>query len=257
MKLSCLLLLFLTITSFSYATTLEEIAKLSQLNTSDDLIIQLIQESPLKISIGAADVIFLKEQGVSEQVISYIWTATKSEKEILPPQEGESIWLGEGVRAYYVSTDDGQKKIVITNLDENGMRMGPLPPVPSAEPVYTAPTQATAPPAQYEIPREIYVTVRNEAASQYNGQSYNSYPSASYSNGYYSSANYYPGFYNVPFYYSPYYSYFPKMQFMYSPFSFHKFPFGQHQSFPFHRGSGFQSCRSPNPPKGHNPQGKH
>ena len=246
MKLFCAVFAFLAVASFSCATTLEEIVQLSKLNTSDDLILQLIQENPVKTSVGPADVIFLKEQGVSEQVISYIWTVTKSEKATLPPQEGESIWLGKGVRAYYVSAEDGKKKMVITNLDENGMRMGPLPPLPSKEPVSTAEVQQSVPVGysqQYEIPREIYVTVRNEQPS---GGSFN-YQPADYSNTYYPTGGYYPSFYAAPYvsYYSPY-SFRPKMQFAQHSFSFHPFPFGQQHSFPIHKVGGFQSCRTPN-----------
>ena len=166
MRLFSAVFLFLAIASISYATTLEEVAHLSKLNTSDDLILQLLQENPVKTSVGPADVIFLKEQGVSEQVIGYIWTAAKSEKAILPPQDGESISLGEGLRGYYVLTDDGQRKMVVTNLDENGMRMGPLPPLPSKETAYAERMQQESAPVdysgQYEIPRQVYYDRRLE-----------------------------------------------------------------------------------------------
>lgn len=249
MKVFSALFLFLAITSFSYATTLEEIVQLSVLNTSDDLILQLIQKSPVKTFVGPADVVFLKQQGVSEQVISYIWASTKSEKAILPPQEGESISLGEGLRAYYVSTEDGQKKMVVTNLDENGMRMGPLPPLPSSEPVNTERMrQASAPvdySGQYEIPREVYVTVRNDQPAEV---PYNYQPTDySNSNTYYPTGGTFSSFYAAPYvsYYSPY-SFRPMMQFAHNSFYSHPSPFGRGHSFPFHKGNGFQNCPRPN-----------
>jgi hypothetical protein len=244
MKLFWAAFLFFAIASISYATTLEEVAHLSKLNTSDDLILQLLQENPVKTSVGPADVIFLKEQGVSEQVIGYIWTAAKSEKAILPPQDGESISLGEGLRAYYVLTDDGQRKMVVTNLDENGMRMGPLPPMPSKETAYAERTQQESAPVnysgQYEMPRQVYY---EPPAGDYDQPT-------NYSNANYPTAGNFASLYSAPYYaapyiayYSPYYSYWPKMQFG------HHFPNGEH-SFPFHNKPGFQNCQTPSPRMG-------
>lgn len=234
-----MVLLFLAIASTSYATTLEEVAHLSKLNTSDELILQLLQENPVKTSVGPADVIFLKEQGVSEQVISYIWTAAKSEKAILPPQDGESISLGEGLRAYYMTAEDGKKQMVITNLDENGMRMGPLPPLPSKEPVYAERTQQADYSGQYEAPRQVYYEPPQNSYD---------YQPADYSSTYYPTAGNFASFYSAPYYsvpyvayYSPYYSYWPKMQFGHGS-NFHHSSFGQS----FHNKPGFQNCKTPN-----------
>jgi hypothetical protein len=67
---------------------------------------------------------------------------------ILPKQETQTVWLTATIRSYYTTTKDGQKKLVVTNLDENGNRIGPPPP-PMPEP------------SNHSVVREVYVPVES------------------------------------------------------------------------------------------------
>ena len=161
-------LVLLTAVSLSFAITSEEIVRLTQLKTSDDVLSQLIQASPLDKPLTPSQVILLKENGVSETILESLITGTPVvNQQALPPQEGDSHWLNESARFYYTTTQSGEKRLVVTNLDESGKRMGPPPPLHKesgpqmayAPPVYEAPQQsysAPEPPQYYEPQQAPY-----------------------------------------------------------------------------------------------------
>lgn len=207
-------LVLLTAVSLSFAITPDEIIRLTQLKTSDDVLSQLIQASPLEKPLTPAEVILLKENGVSEPVLeSLIMSGTVGQNQgTLPPQEGESHWLNDAARFYYTTTTEGEKRLVVTNLDESGKRMGPPPPprnesehqMAYTPPAYEAPQQtysAPEPPRYYEQP----------AYPSYGGPS-NWYPP------YDPYANYAPPYYNS--YYSD--GFIP--DYPGSSFGFHMYP---------------------------------
>ena len=72
---------------------------------------------------------------------------------ILPKQETQTEWLTANIRSYYTTTKDGQKKLVVTNLDENGNRIGPPPP-------------AIPEPQHHSMVREVYVPLQSDFAEQ-------------------------------------------------------------------------------------------
>jgi hypothetical protein len=196
MKIFLTLLVFLVSLSFCMAAvSTAEIVKLTKLKTSDDVIIQLIQKNGLDKKITSKDIVYLKEQGVSDRVIRYLLKISQAKSEKLPKQETPSTWLSENLRSYYTTGKDGKRVRVVTNLDENGLRIGgeapPEPPEPQKAPVY----------ARQEEPREIYVTVRNEQPQPEEAPPYQTeepyYNDGIPLNGYYPGGYfpYYPGFF--------------------------------------------------------------
>ena len=67
-------LVLLTAVSLSFAITPDEIVRLTQLKTSDDVLSQLIQVSPLDKPLTPSQVILLKENGVSETILESLIT---------------------------------------------------------------------------------------------------------------------------------------------------------------------------------------
>jgi hypothetical protein len=130
---------------------------LGQLNTADDLILEIIYEEGVDRPIDAKDVIYLKEHGLSEKIISYLWKQSFQDKEFLPPQEGESTIVGENLRSYPSTDKFGKKTMVLTNLDEEGRRMGPPPP--------PAPERGYEPELTYVVQplQENYYPVRSQS----------------------------------------------------------------------------------------------
>jgi hypothetical protein len=133
--------------------TLDEIIRLAELQTGDELMISIIDKEGVDRAVSAKEVIYLKERGLSDVVIDYLWKSSyQAEKEYLPPQEGESVIIGENLRTYTSIDENGNKKLVLTNLDEQGRRMGPPPPPAperSEEPQIVYVTEP-APPQMYD-----------------------------------------------------------------------------------------------------------
>lgn len=187
MKRLLVLLSFLAFTSVCSATTRDELAKLAQLKTSDDFMIQLLQKSPLEKPLTSEDVVFLKEHGVSEQVINYLWSQNSQD-------------IGNNLRVYETTNKKGKTIQVVTNLDENGKRIGPPAPPPMEPIAYPEP----------EPPKEIHVVVENVAPPapeepEYQPQDYPygiplDYVSGNYGYGYgYGYGNgFYPGYPGYP-----------------------------------------------------------
>jgi hypothetical protein len=204
----------------SYAITTQQIIELSKLKTTDDLLLQLIQKSSLDQPVTPSDVILLKNEGVSEKVISYLVRLSNPEKFDLPKQEGESVWISDSIRLYKTRDKNGKLVEVLTNLDEEGNRMGGVVPEQTAQA-----EEERYPEYVPEQPREIYVTVRQEEPVD-RGYEYG----APMDNGYYGGipvdSGYYGGsypssYYPTPSYYPAYYGggYYP---FVYSSGSFNK-----------------------------------
>lgn len=154
MKVLLPLLLLVLAAGVSQAMSVEEIGKLSDLKTGDELMLQLIEKNGLDAPITTADVIYLREHGASERVIQYLLKLSESPRaEKQPAVQEESSRISENLRAYTTTTKSGKKVRVVTNLDENGQRMGaPVPPPPPEE--VAAPT----PPP----PQEVRVTVNDD-----------------------------------------------------------------------------------------------
>ncbi len=100
-------------------------------------------------SLTSTDIVYLKEQGVSEKVISYLINQDHS-------SAGKTIEKSDAYRVYYKTDKKGKRVKVVTNLDEKGNRIGGELPPEANQPEQTGYTPA------YEPPREIYVTVRQE-----------------------------------------------------------------------------------------------
>jgi hypothetical protein len=197
----CALLIVSVISLCDAGVTLQQIVKLSKLKTSDDVIIQLIQKEGLETMVASKDVIYLKEQGVSDRVISYLMKISSEKREKLPPQESESDYLSENLRTYYTTTKSGKKVKVVTNLDENGKRMGgELPPEtepPVAEQAYGS-----------SEPKEVYVIVKSDESEK--PRDYDVEYSQPVPNGGVPIYNTYPLY---PGIYYPYYPFYPHKSF--------------------------------------------
>jgi hypothetical protein len=193
-------LFVLLLTTCCFAISLDQVVKLSKQKTSDDLLIQLIQKEGLDKPVSSKDVIALKEKGVSERVIQYLVKLSHPEKHKMMRQEGNSEWISDNMRAFYTTTKDGKKIKVITNLDQNGKRLGgELPPQPEGRP------QARPEQYAYDMPREIRVVVE-QAPPEREEEPEPYYPQQEFvDNGIplYGGGGYYPSFY------SPYIPYCP------------------------------------------------
>jgi hypothetical protein len=157
MKIAVLICFLVAVSSVD-AVTVEQIGKLAELKTQDDLILELVQREGLDHPLTAEDVILLREKGVSDRVIQYLMNLSPRETEIMSKQEGESVYISKNIRAFTTRDKKGKSILMVTNLDEKGKRMGPPPP-PNPEP---EPYRETEP-----EPREVIVTVRHEEPEPY------------------------------------------------------------------------------------------
>jgi hypothetical protein len=157
MKLSVLAVFLCLIASAAFAMTLEEVARLSELKTSDEIILSLIRKDPVSTTITTKEVLYLKQHHVSDRIIEYLVSDKGPKKDEVAGQKASPDRMPENMRVYYKTNKQGKRVKVVTNLDENGKRMGgPVPPEPPAPPV----------PTYSEAPREIYVTVKHEYPEQ-------------------------------------------------------------------------------------------
>ncbi|MCI0415739.1 hypothetical protein L0222_23440 [bacterium] len=159
MKTVVFILTLLLVSTFAQAVSVEQIGKLSELKTKDDLILELVQREGLDRPLTAEDVIFLREKGANERVIEYLLNLSPRASSVVPKQEGESVWIEKNLRAYRTRDKRGKPIVVVTNLDENGKRMGPPPP-PTPEETHVAPEELR--PVQ-----EVLVTVRHQEPQPY------------------------------------------------------------------------------------------
>jgi hypothetical protein len=185
--------LFVLLASFAYATvSLDDIVKLSKLKTSDEVILQMIQREGLSKPVNFKDVLFLKQQGVSDRVIQYLVKLSDSTPQKVPAQQGKSVYINENLRAYETTTKSGKRIQVVTNLDEKGKRMGgELPPDPEPQEQKVV---------RYERPpQEIRVVV--EDSRRDNGYDESDYPE--YVDDPYITPGYplYSPYYPIPSYY--------------------------------------------------------
>jgi len=148
MKILLPSLVFLLFVSLASAITVEQIGKLAKLHTSDEIILQAIQKNKLDHPLNSKDIVYLKEQGVSDRVLSALMEK-KDEKD-----QKEDAW-----RVYHTTDKNGKRVTVVTNLDEKGHRMGGEVP----------PEEYVPEPAQKEsslFPKEIHVTIENTPSEQ-------------------------------------------------------------------------------------------
>ena len=61
----------------------------------------------------------------SAVVLLFLLCATQLRADVLPRQESESQWVTDHIRTYYTTTENGEKRLVITNLDQSGKRIDP------------------------------------------------------------------------------------------------------------------------------------
>jgi hypothetical protein len=188
--LLCLLLIPFSVMGVS----VKEVERLAELNTQEDLILQIISDEGVDHPLSSKDVIELREHGFSERIIDALWKNSHQSKDYLPPQEGESTIVGENLRSYQSTDKAGNKITVLTNLDENGRPMNPPPP-PAPERVYEP---APQPAYQYQPePQVVYVPERRTepawATQEEDARMYQDYP---YGTGF---PTYYGGYYPVTY----------------------------------------------------------
>ncbi|MCI0442457.1 multiubiquitin domain-containing protein [bacterium] len=188
MKTLVFILSFCLLSTFAHAVSVEQIAKLAELQTKDELILQMVQREGLDRPLTMDDVIMLREKGVSERVIDYLLKLSSPTNAASQKQEGESVWLDKNLRAYHSRDKKGKPILVVTNLDEKGKRMGPPPP-PTPEEVYV-------PEEQPKPVQEVHVTVTHEQPEPppYDDE-YPEEPPSPYYDSYYPGGGYYPGGY--------------------------------------------------------------
>ncbi|HEY7162883.1 MAG TPA: hypothetical protein VH815_16600 [Acidobacteriota bacterium] len=190
------LLCFLLIPLSVMGISVKEVERLAELNTQEDLILQIISDEGVDHPISSKDVIELREHGFSETLIDALWKHSHQNKDYLPPQEGESMIVGENLRSYQSTDKAGNKITVLTNLDESGRPMNPPPP-PPPEHVYEAPPE---PAYQYPAePQVVYVPERRAepawATQEEDARMYQDYPYGTGFPTYY--GGYYPATYSV------------------------------------------------------------
>jgi hypothetical protein len=184
---ACLILLCFSLADAAISP--DDIVKLSKAKTKDDVILQLVHKEGLLRPVTSKEIVYLKQQGVSDRVIEYL---LKLSADAAPEFQDKDI------RSYYTTAKNGKRIRVVTNLDENGKRMGgPVPPDPGPEPeervFYERP------------PQEIRVVVENRPAREDRyEEEYPEYVDDRYTMPAFPS--YYP--YSTPYY--PYFPYIPK-----------------------------------------------
>jgi hypothetical protein len=186
MKTLIFILSLFLLSTFAQAVTVEQIAKLAELQTKDELILQMVQREGLDHPLTTDDVIMLREKGVSERVIDYLLKLSSTSNAVPQKQEGDSVWVDKNLRAFHSRDKKGKPILVVTNLDEKGKRMGPPPP-PTPEEVYV-------PEEQPKPVQEVHVTVTHEQSEQPYDDEYPEEPPSPYYDSYY-PAGYYPGGY--------------------------------------------------------------
>jgi hypothetical protein len=147
--LSVCFLLFCVSLTYA-AVTPDDIVKLSRAKTNDDVILQLVQKEGLTRPVTSKEIVYLKQQGVSDRVIQYLIKLSAHDEPKLADQS---------LRSYYTTAKNGKRIRVVTNLDENGKRMGgPIPPDPAPQPEERI---------VYErAPQEIRVVVENQPSRE-------------------------------------------------------------------------------------------
>ena len=192
MKQFLAIIFVLGVVSVCSAISTTEIIQLAKLNTSEELLIDLIQRSGLDRPVNTQEIIQLKQAGVTERVIQYLLKLSAPETEQLPKQSGQSVHVSENMRVYQTRDENGKIITVATNLDENGKRMGgEVPPEPE-----TVQPDSRYPEYAPQEPREVYVTVRHEDSRE---EDYGPPPDD------YSPYGYSPYYGGVPYYSSGYY----------------------------------------------------
>jgi hypothetical protein len=190
------LLSFLLIPLSVMGISVKEVERLAELNTQEDLILQIISDEGVDHPLSSKDVIELREHGFSESIIDALWKHSHQNKDYLPPQEGESTIVGENLRSYQSTDKAGNKITVLTNLDENGRPMNPPPP-PAPDRVYEPPPENTYVRPE---PQVVYVPAQRTepawATQEEDARMYQDYP---YGTGF---PTYYGGYYSYPVTYS-------------------------------------------------------
>jgi hypothetical protein len=188
MKILIFILSLFLISAFAQAVSVEQIAKLAELQTKDELILQMVQREGLERPLTTDDVIMLREKGVSERVIDYLLKLSPSASPIQQKQEGDSVWIDKNIRAYHSRDKKGKPILVVTNLDEKGKRMGPPPP-PTPEVLYV-------PEEQPKPVQEVHVTVTHEQPeAPFYEDEYPEEPPPPYYDSYYPAGYYSGGYY--------------------------------------------------------------
>jgi hypothetical protein len=136
------------------AITVDQVIQLASSKTSDDLMLQTIRKDPLTQPIGTDEILKLKDAGVSEAVIQELMKQSDELK------AGTKTVNGSQIRTYYTTNKDGKQVRMLTNLDDQGKRIGgmsteaPAPvfelPPPSPELYVQKPREPE--PEQYEQP---------------------------------------------------------------------------------------------------------
>lgn len=178
-------LILVALVSTCSAMTIDDIVKLTELKTADKIILSLLEKEPLKTPFTTKEVLFLKQNKVSDVVIDYLLQTTERKDQVLPKQEGESTQISENLRTYYTTNKKGKRVRVVTNLDEKGKRMGkPIPPAEYREEKQYEKVE--------EAPREIVVTVRHEEPVQPEPDEYPEPPTNGIPLDYVYGPSYYP-----------------------------------------------------------------
>ncbi|HET6267377.1 MAG TPA: hypothetical protein VFG11_06630 [Acidobacteriota bacterium] len=100
------------------AITVDQVIQLASSKTSDDLMIQTIRKDPLAQPIGTDEILKLKNAGVSEAVIQELVRQSDDLK------AGTQASSGSQIRTYYTTNKDGKQVRMLTNLDDQGKRIG-------------------------------------------------------------------------------------------------------------------------------------
>lgn len=166
MKQLLIVLFILAVVPVCLAITVDDVIQLSKLKTGDDLIIRIIQEGKLDQPTTPADVVRMKQEGVTDRVIELMLTHT----------------FDKSIRTYTITNKNGKSMKVFTNLDENGQRMGG----PAPEPAQAFPLP--------EAPQQVTVVVKHEAPAAEEEYAQEYAPSPYYS-AYYGGGYGYDGYY--------------------------------------------------------------
>jgi len=128
---------------------------------SSETVRAYIEAHDLRFSLSAADVVALKQAGADDALLTFLLARSARVGEPTAVEDGHVVYEADGVRAFRRRDAKGAEVLVITNLDDNGVRLDSPPSIPD-EDVRTTDVEEEEEPAP--PPREFQRRRRARAA---------------------------------------------------------------------------------------------
>lgn len=121
--------------------SLAEVKYLLQSGVPASAIRAYVEAEDLRFALGAEDLVALKEAGAGEGLLLYLIERSRRAGEPVDIEGATVIYEAKGVRAFRKKDATGREVLVVTNLDENGLRLDGPPDLPEAASADRAPEE--------------------------------------------------------------------------------------------------------------------